>query len=90
MTLDRLADLPWDNIIQFNINKVNVLMVTFLELNIHSEVYNSAFSLMKYGCYIRIFEMLTFVPNSIYVDLRIVGYLISSEHSTQFCKEMLL
>lgn len=90
MTLDRLADLPWDNIIQFNINEVNVLMVTFLELNIHCEVYNSAFSLMKYGCYIQIFQMLTFVPNSINVDLHIVGYLISSEYSTQFCKEMLL
>lgn len=44
MALDRLAYLPWDNIIQYNINKVNGLVVILLQLNIHSEVYNSAFS----------------------------------------------
>lgn len=45
---------------------------------------------MKYGCYIQSFEMLSFVPNSIYIDLHIIGYLISSEHCTQFCEEVLL
>lgn len=66
MILDRLADLPRDNIIQLYINKLNDLVIILLELNVHSEVYNSALSFMKYGCSIQVFEMLSFVPNSLY------------------------
>ena len=61
MALDRLPDLPPDNITQYNVSKINAIVATLVELNVYSECITQ--HSLLHGCFIKIFEMLSFGPN---------------------------